>query len=160
MLRGLEAAESEVRLAALDALAGLGTGSRADKRLFGLLDDPDPSVRQRAVQALAMTKEKQVAERLLGTLADPNLDVCRTALGALSEEARVPDTAARIVELMFRFSGELRIETAATLRRLGERDEASGQLLAALGDPAQEDFHWICIDALAELYAPERRHTG
>ena len=55
---------------------------------------------------------------------------------------------------MFRFSGELRAEAPATLKRLGDFSAAS-LLLASLEDAAQEERHWICVDALAELYAVE-----
>ncbi len=58
----------------------------------------------------------------------------------------------RVIDLMFAFSGDLREDAAAALRRVGAHGGAA-RLLAMLGDPAREEHHWICIDALATLYA-------
>jgi hypothetical protein len=64
------------------------------------------------------------------------------------------ELCARIVELMFAFSAELATDAAAALRRMSDWGSAA-RLIAILDDPEQEEFHWICIDALAEMFARE-----
>ncbi len=154
LLSGLEDEAREVRLAALEGLCGLRDAPDIAGRLAALCDDPDANVRARAVQALAAGEGQEAARRLHRALVDEDIEVCRAALRALSERSYTPECRTAIVELMFRFSGELRAEAAATLKRLGDFLAAS-LLLASLEDAAQEERHWICIDALAELYAAE-----
>ncbi len=169
VVEGLKANQPEIRLAALDALgrfagaprtpkAGASGGdqsfwtSGADEQLVQLLRDPDADIRQRAVRALALGEGPHLAQYLRQTLEDKNPEVCRAALGALSKEYYDNDCSDRVMKLMFRFSGELREEASATLRRLEDFTTAS-RLLATLDDPEEEEHHWICIDALAEMYA-------
>jgi HEAT repeat protein len=152
VLKGLEAEQREVRLAALEALAGFTNASGIGKRLAALCQDPDPAVRLRAVQALGAGNGPKVEQCLCHALEDENLEVCRAALGALSKQTYNQDCSDRIVDLMFKFSGELRQEAAAALRRLRDFSPVAW-LLNTLNNQDQEEFHWICIDALAEMYA-------
>lgn len=152
LLAGLDDEAQDVRLAALEALCGLRDVPGLAGRLAMLCDDPDANVRMRAVQALGAAEGPEAAPRLRSALEDDNLVVCRAALRALSERSHSPDGRAAIIDLMFRFSGELRTEAAATLRRLGDF-AAADRLLALLDDAVREASHWICLDALGELYA-------
>jgi HEAT repeat protein len=152
LLAGLEDEAREVRLGALDALARLSEVPDLAARLTALCDDPDAEVRVRAVSALAATTGPEVGQRLRRALADENMGVCRAALRALSPATYAIETRGHIVELVFRFSGELRSEAAATLRRLGDF-EAGVSLLAALDDVSRNEWHCMLIDALGELYA-------
>ncbi|MFQ5757036.1 MAG: HEAT repeat domain-containing protein [Acidiferrobacterales bacterium] len=158
VIEGLGAEQREVRLAAVEALAGLTRVAGTDKRLAALYQDPDPAVRLQVVQALGFRKGPKVGRHLYRALEDENLEVCRAALGALSKQTYTRDCTDRIVDLMFRFSGELRQEAAAALRRLRDFSPAA-QLLNTLNNQDQEEFHWICIDALAEMYAGGRTQT-
>ena len=151
-IKALEAESAEIRLAALDALAHFKNASGVDKPLARLCQDPDPNIRARAVQALSAGKRLEAAECLCRALEDESLDVCRVALAALSKQTYTQECADRVAGLIFRFSGELRQEAAATLRRL-EDFSAAPYLLDTLNDQEQEEFHWMCIDALAEMYA-------
>ncbi len=122
VLKGLTAEKQETRLAALEALTGFRNVPGIGQRLAPLCDDPDPNVRARAVQALAVGRERGTAERLCAALQDDSLAVCRTALAALSRKHYTRKCAERTADLIFRFSGELRrgrrhIESAE--RRLG-----------------------------------------
>jgi HEAT repeat protein len=152
MMKALGAESAEIRLAALDALAHFKNVSGVDKPLARLCQDPDPNIRLRAVKALSTAKGQQATEVLCRALEDENLDVCRVALAALSKQTYTQECADRVAGLIFRFSGELRQEAAATLRRLKDFS-AAPWLLDTLNDQEQEEFHWMCIDALAEMYA-------
>jgi hypothetical protein len=93
-----------------------------------------------------------VSDYLCRALEDDDLGVCRTALNALSRENYSEETAQRIEGLMFRFANELGKDAAATLRRM--RDfSCSPRLLENLNDVEQAPHHWVCIDALAEMYS-------
>jgi hypothetical protein len=59
-----------------------------------------------------------------------------------------------VSDLIFRFAGELKVNAAAALRRMNDYSSAA-QLLETLNDVDQEELHWICIDAMAEMYAME-----
>ena len=65
----------------------------------------------------------------------------------------------RILALMFEFSGELRTQAAAALRRMNDLSGAA-RLLELLNDPREEEFHWICMDALAEMFAQPSDSRG
>ena len=152
LLSGLEDEAREVRLAALEGLCGLHDVPDIAGRLAALCEDADPDVRARAVEALAAAGGPEAAPRLARALEDERLEVCRAALNALTGETYTPECRAAVVNLMFRFSGELRFEAAATLRRLNDFAPALW-LLATLDDAGKEEVHWICIDALAEMHA-------
>jgi HEAT repeat protein len=154
LLAGLGDEAREVRLAALEGLAALHGVPGLPARLVALCDDPDAEVRVRALGALAATSEPQAAQHLARALQGPSRDVCRAALRAVTPANRTAEIPERIVDQAFRFSGELRAEAGAALRRL-EDFAAAAPLLAVLDDPVRDDDHWIAIDALAALYATE-----
>ena len=85
-------------------------------------------------------------------LEDDDLGVCRTALNQLTSENYSAEAAQKVDNLMFRFSGELSINAAAALRRI-EDFSSSSRLLENLLDMEQASNHWVCIDALAEMYS-------
>jgi len=149
---GLEDPQAEVRLAALDALRECGCADTADARIAKLLDDPDPDVRQRAVRTLGAISSPVVSGRIAGMLDDDDRNVCRAALDVLSTDCAGDAISSRLVELIFKFSAELRYAAAGALRRLND-SAGTSRLLEILNDPAREELHWICIDALAELHA-------
>lgn len=154
ILGGFEAAVPEVRLAALEAVSSRIQSVQVVEQLIRLMDDPDPFIRQRAVAIIGQRNHPQAIDALSRALKDENRDVCRAAIAAISQDTAGRNSSALIVDLMFAFSGELRIDAAAALKRLG-RFEVADDLRAILDDPEQENIHWICIDALAELFARE-----
>jgi HEAT repeat protein len=104
------------------------------------------------VQIIGAMKSPAALGALPPMLSDSDRAVCRAALRALPGDMKSEELTARIFELMFTFSAELTVDAAAALRRMDDWGSAS-RLVAMLDDPKQEEFHWICIDALAEMFA-------
>ena len=154
IVEGLAAGEHEIRSAALDAIEGFAGVSAADEHLVKLLADENPYIRERAVQTIGAMKSPAALEHLSRMLNDADRAVCRAALQALPADMKSEELSVRIVDLMFKFSAELTADAAAALRRMNDWGSAS-RLAAILDDPKQEEFHWICIDALAEMFARE-----
>ncbi len=152
VLNGLVADDRDLRLAALEAVAGFAGTAYVQDRVLVLLDDPDPFVRQRVIELLGRVAPDTVPVTRL--LADPEREVCRAALLTLPGGCYDGDLSKQIIELMFAFSGELRHDTARALRRMGD-GAAVAAVLAILDDAGREDIHWFCIDALAEMLAPD-----
>jgi HEAT repeat protein len=150
ILAGLGSGQENVRLAALDALGDV-TGANSPLNKMAR-EDPAPAIRQRVVENMTSLRGPEVAEKLCRALEDEDLGVCRTALSALSRENFTVEQARQIEKLIFRFSCELRKESAAALRRMDDFSAAS-RLLDQLKDMEQESLHWGCIDALAEMYS-------
>lgn len=154
VVQGLAAHEHEIRSAALDALERFPGVSAADEHLVNLLADEDPYIRERAVQAIGVIKSPTALGALPRMLNDSDRAVCRAALRALPGDTKSEELSARIFDLMFEYSAELVVDAATALRRMDDWGSAS-RLVALLDDPQQEEFHWICIDALAEMFARE-----
>ena len=152
IVQGLGAEEHAIRSAALDALEGFPGVSAADDHLVELLADEDPYIRERAVQIIGAMKSPAALGALPPMLSDGDRAVCRAALRALPGDMKSEELTARIFELMFTFSAELTVDAAAALRRMDDWGSAS-RLVAMLDNPKQEEFHWICINALAEMFA-------
>ncbi len=155
ILDALDAEQQGVRLAALDALPGF---TAADGVLIKMLQDPDPTIRQRVVEQISSMPGTLVSNHLCRALEDDDLGVCRTALKQLDRENYSAETAQRVEDLVFRFSGELRKDAAAALRRIDDFSSSS-RLLDVLTDTEQAPNHWICIDTLAEMYAVVENDT-
>ena len=150
----LDSKTLEIRLPALDALAGAGTDEPLDLPLERLLRDPEPVVRERAVRCLSGSRPAWAAAPLRGALTDDDLGVCRAALDAMPSDVRTPEIRAGILALGLRFSGELRREVGGTLRRLGAAANGTALMLVdALDDAEQAEHHWIFIDTLTEIFA-------
>jgi HEAT repeat protein len=152
ILDGLAAEQEGVRLAALDALGNFRGADSVGTRLVKMLEDPDPTIRQRVVEQITSLPGAEVSNYLCRALEDDDLGVCRTALNQLSREIYSAEVAQKVENLMFRFSGELSINAAAALRRI-EDFSSSSRLLENLMDMEQASNHWVCIDALAEMYS-------
>jgi len=146
----LDAEHMEIRLAALDALVRLDGVAEPD--FDRLLEDPEPIIRERAVLALREVREAATGARILRALGDQNLGVCKAALQTVTRQLDQDQTGKGIVAAMHRFGGELRVEGGAALQRTGDLAGIDA-LLDELADGDREEFHWICIDALAETYA-------
>jgi HEAT repeat protein len=152
ILDGLAAEQEGVRLAALDALGNFCGSDSVGTRLVEMLEDPDPTIRQRVVEQITSLPEADVSNYLCRALEDDDLGVCRAALNQLTRENYSAEAAQQVENLMFRFSGGLSISAAAALRRI-EDFSSSSRLLENLMDMEQAPNHWVCIDALAEMYS-------
>ena len=152
ILDGLAAEQEGVRLAALDALGNFTSSDNVRTRLFNMLEDPDPTIRQRIVEQITSLPGPEVSAFLCRALEDEDLGVCRAALHQLTRQNYSAETAQRVESLMFRFAGELRKNAAAALRRMQDFSSSS-RLLENLMDTEQTTNHWVCIDALAEMYS-------
>jgi HEAT repeat protein len=152
ILDGLAAEQEGVRLAALDALGNFRGSDRVGTRLVKMLEDPDPTIRQRVVEQITSLPGAEVSNYLCRALEDDDLGVCRAALNQLSRENYSAEAAQLVENLMFGFPGERSINAAAALRRI-EDFSSSSRLLENLMDMEQAPNHWVCIDALAEMYS-------
>ncbi len=95
----------------------------------------------------------QNADRMMAKLHDADRNVQRAALDAL---ARLQDRSVieALRNFLFASGGALWPETVSTLLRL--KDTGLWHwLLMILQQPEQEEHHWIAIEALAVLIAPE-----
>lgn len=144
----------EVRLAALDALRNFTGLKKVNKRLAAMFDDPDPYIRERIVNMLNGKRSVEAAACLLRALEDTERNVCRAALARLTEDAGGEQTLQLVSNLIFKFAGDLRVDAAAALRRMHDYSTAE-RLVEVLNDEDREEWHWICIDALAEMYATD-----
>ncbi len=152
VLNAVSAEHDGVRLAALDALCNFTGSKGVPARLLEMLDDPDPTIRQRVVEQINLLPGSEVNNFLCKALEDDDLGVCRAALNVLTAENYSAEIAQRVESLMFRFSGDLRQVAAAALRRV-EDFSSSSRLLDNLMDEEHEQNHWVLIDALAEMYS-------
>ncbi|MDJ0955985.1 MAG: HEAT repeat domain-containing protein [Arenicellales bacterium] len=151
ILDGLNAQQDEVRLASLDALAHFGDLETVNDRLAVLFSDPDPNIRERIAAMLDFSCGDKAQGCLQQALQDEDHTVCKTALARLTEELADEQVVSQTFALMFKFGGELRTQAAAALRRMNDLHSAT-RLIEMLNDEEQEVSHWICIDALAEMY--------
>ncbi|MFQ5625800.1 MAG: HEAT repeat domain-containing protein, partial [Methyloligellaceae bacterium] len=152
ILLALEAGQLELRLAALEALERLGAGKAALSHLIKLLDDPEPAVRERTLGLLGSLEGVKINGELIRVLDDTDMAVCRAALRAFSGEFQSPELQQKLLDLVFRFSGELRQDVGAVLQSSGSC-MARSSLQDMLDDPEHEDQHWICVDVLAAAFA-------
>ena len=139
-----------MRLAAVDALKEFHLPTVAQERIDVLCADPDPNLRCAAISASGSGAAAK--DCLFRALEDEDQQVCRTALNTLTKHTCSDECAVRILDLIFRFSGELRIEAGAALRRVGDLQGVS-RLLGILSDAGQEELQWLCIVALADYFA-------
>jgi HEAT repeat protein/tRNA A-37 threonylcarbamoyl transferase component Bud32 len=113
----------------------------AEKNLRALLADADLAVQARAVEALALVGTPRAAPLLYGAL-ESGPEVRRLASHALRDLA-IPDAAPKIRAVLDRSGDRLRVELAADLVALGDRDglailrkaagDPGGRLVAAVG---------------------------
>ncbi|RMF87668.1 MAG: hypothetical protein D6736_12300 [Nitrospinota bacterium] len=146
----LHAPHREVRIAALDALERYQAPEAVDA-LITLLDrEEDPLVIQRAVEVLGTWGDARAGEAILPRLNHESRPVrCAAleALAALNSSEAIP----HLRPLLFAQGGDLRKEVASALKKLGDT-ELTPFLLRILQDPAEEEKHWMAIEALAELF--------
>lgn len=152
VLPALDAEQLEVRLAALDALGNLDGEFDMNEIVTRHLGDPDPMIREKMVRVLGTAPGEETILHLCQALDDEALGVCRAALEAVTGEMACRDLREQIIQTMFRFGGSLRTEAGAALGRIGDASGANA-LFEVLDDEERGEFHWVCIDALAEMFA-------
>ncbi|MBP80845.1 MAG: hypothetical protein CL395_02590 [Acidiferrobacteraceae bacterium] len=161
ILHCLESDDKDIRLGAIDALAGIGKmqdSPALNEALTRLLDDPQATVREWAVRALAEAGGEMAAKQLPRMLADDHRSVCRRAMVGLTPAMASPELSDQLLANLFRFSAGLRYDAANAIRRLNDF-ESTPRLLKILSDKGKEELHWICIDALGEIYSSHRSVT-
>lgn len=152
VLEGLESDSRDVRLASIDALKGFGAQSVIEEKLHILIGDPDYFVRERALNVAASMEGSTAVDLLSRALDDEEMVVKRAALNVVTEDEEEGELSGKVLNVIFDHGGELRREAARTLRRL-EDPHCTQILLDRLNDADYEEYHWMCIDALAEFYS-------
>lgn len=157
--QALQSEKRDIKLAALEALGQFDGAVLKDIELAHLHTDSDADVRLATVQILLTVDLPQTREQIYQALQDEDIEVCRTVLKALTYNIQNSGYTDRVTDLMFGFSGELRFAAATTLRRVGDFGPTA-RLLKTLDSPKLEEYHWICIDALAEMYTEQPTHSN
>ncbi len=153
LLEGLDAKEEDVRLMALGAIVNFSASNLISQRLTKMLEDPSPTIRQRVVEQLPLLQGIEISKYLSQMLEDEDLGVCRSALAVLCKENYTEEIGRRVENLLFRFSSNnLTKNAAAALRRMQDAG-SSTHLLKKLNDEQYKSDHWVCIEALAEMYS-------
>jgi HEAT repeat protein len=150
---GLGADDPDVRSTALGALERLG--ALDDERLRAAFDDPDPTVRRRAVTIAA----RHPAVDLLGPLHDGDQAVVEVAAWASGEHERVSDAELDALVALAGAAPDLLVREAAVaaLGAIGD-DRGLDAILAATTDrPA---IRRRAVLALAPFVAPDHRRAG
>jgi HEAT repeat protein len=149
----LESENGELRREGIRSLRRLARfDPEARNALRQMLDDPDPSVRREAIDAVGDLGDKEAIPSLMQLLDDGDAESRREAvqnLGKLGAKLAGPS----IAELLADPSERVRREAADVLGRLGTK-EATAALLGALGDK-DEEVRGETIAALGEIGAPE-----
>jgi len=151
VFEALDSTHPDVRLAAVDVLKEFQMPSGAQERIDLLCTDPDPNLRCAAIAICALGSGPVAKDCLYRALGDEDQQVCLTALNNLTRDTYSDSCAERILDCIFRFSGELRKEAGAALRRVGD-EQGVNRLLELIREPEQEEVHWLCIDALSEFF--------
>ncbi|RME52249.1 MAG: hypothetical protein D6795_06930 [Deltaproteobacteria bacterium] len=130
--RKLTSEDVEDRLHAIDNLCRL---QRKDttKYLLPLLNDPEPEVRLRTAQALALFLGRSVVPYFEALLDDPALEVRRAGIGMIATLARDEETARILFRGLKDPVEEIRVEAAQALARF-PREIVVAPLQEALGD--------------------------
>jgi cellulose synthase operon protein C len=138
----------------LEALAqvlrpGSPDGLRAGATLAGLLSDPDPLVRRRAVAALRALHDARAASALVTAAADGDREV---RLGAIAELGALKAAGGLAVLASTVERGDLQ-SAAAAARSLGEIGDArAAPVLVAALDRSELRLRRDAADALARLH--------
>lgn len=140
LLPALASNEVEVRAAATEALANIGTPASVVP-LAGMLKDPDVAIRRMAADALVSLADSRVLPQLVAALNDPDWRVYYAARDAL---ANVGAPAVPILVSALG-SGNPRVAHMAeqALARIGK--PALPALAAALGSPNASARSWAAV---------------
>lgn len=154
VLRGyayVGSASRELRLQGLDILQKLAASDpEARAAIRGLLQDPDPKVRDRALQALAKVQDTDALPEVLGLLSDaePRLRVGAIEAARDLLRDRPPD------------SPEVQAAAAAIVERLSDPDvKVRRNAAEALGDLRSGESLGALVDTLADQHDAVRREA-
>ncbi len=129
----------------------------AREAIAGLLEDPDPKVRSRAIETLAGMKALGVPE-LARWLEDPDRNVREEALRAL-RDSRDPGAAAPLRAFYEQHQGKEGLEAALALKQLGDGQPLEREIARLLQVAAKGEVESERLDAL-ELLAKHARDTA
>jgi HEAT repeat protein len=136
---GLTDADERVRVAALGALARVGSRTRLRRVWNAALGDPSPAVRLRAAELAPTRADDLPARPVVALLEDPDVTVVEAAAWALGEfaarAARVGAVAA-LVRVAQEHGDALAREAAVAALGAGGDPEALAAVLAACRDVA------------------------
>ncbi len=117
-----------LRMAAAEALEGIGDGRALQPLVRATLRDPAPQVRAHAAAAVAKIEGERAIDVLIAALADPDYSTRLRALEAF-ETMRITDTSP--LEAALRDpNAEVRRRAALALERVGYLDRVVGELTA------------------------------
>lgn len=156
ILEVLESGTPQQRILALDAMRSISRLEDMTETLKRLAGDEDPMIREKALLPFATIEGDEAARIITQGLRDAETPVCKAALAALNPGNSTPDTAELLLDLMFRHGGELRMDIAAALARLGDYSLAE-RLMEILDDESLDEQHWICVEVLAEMFSHKNR---
>lgn len=148
---GLTDSSKRVRRCAARALGLIGSAvEEAFEGLLAALDDPSPSVRLLAIDALGQIGDPRAVGALVALLDDKDDDVREAAVDALGE---IGEPALEALREAYIASDSLRLRLAVVAAAVAIGSEkAVGQLRAALADPStSEELRVAMLDAVQDL---------
>lgn len=151
---GLEAAHharASVRRAALRVLAYFGRASAFPAFVEGLRD-PDPLVRDRAVEGLSFVDAPGARNALLTVSRDPSSRTRATAMRALGQCAPEPQVTQRLREGLSDPDAWVRYYACQSLGKL--RDAAAAEAVAALLSDEAGHVRVAAVEALSAIGGP------
>ncbi|MDJ0454947.1 HEAT repeat domain-containing protein [Gordonia amicalis] len=126
----------------------LAQTSGALDQLAARVADHDPTIRRRAITALASIEDARATAVLEGALTDPDPEVRRTVARALGR--RGVDAAVDVlIELVA--AGDRDVEAAETLATYADDDRIVGLLVDRLGGDPDPSVRLRLVQALAEI---------
>lgn len=152
----LDDPDLHVRTAALESFVAKDLDEAIQKRIAAMIDDVNSQVRILVLQALASMEPEIQRSIMCPALDDDNETVCRTAVRRLGNGELLPETRTTLIRLARRHSGNLRFDIGRALNRMGDVAGITS-FLKTLEDQDQDEFHWICMDVLAETFSIERK---
>lgn len=151
----LESENPELRREGIRSLRRLARFDPVSREaLRQMLNDPDPSVRREAIDAVGDLGDKEAIPTLTQLLGDSDAESRREAIQNLGKLG-AKDAGPAIVGLLSDPSERVRREAADVLGRLGTRD-ATSALIEALKDK-DEEVRGESIAALGEIGARDAR---
>lgn len=151
--------DSTVRQAALTGLSQVDRDEDLMRVLGARISDEEARIRQDVAGIAGGMDETSQRSVLVPALKDDHQLVSQAAMKAVDQGDLLPETRQALLAAGFRYSGNLRFELG---RALGRTQDLSGisSLLEVLDDPDKEEYHWMCMDALAEVFSINEGSSG
>lgn len=164
LVKGLDDDSRDVRAVALEGLGQSSPSAQIDADVMAAalgkaIRDEDPHIRQRGVTLLSKKDPGAFSSALAETLQDDNQGVARATFEEITPDMISDDTRQALFDVSFRFSGGLCREVGKTFGRLDD-DQGIFWYLDTLEKPDRDEYHWVCLDALAEALSFEISTKG